>query len=710
MIRSPHISNIDVHSSVNPHPAHFRTGGWLLHILLLFFVAASNHVTATTSLPSVWIEAEDADETNFLPGAGPSNITPESPGTSGAAFLTLAAKKTPDGRPQFFASYRFQIKEAGNYRLWAAVSPQDVDWTSPFTLTCDDGPAASLENRSAASGRYGNPPRNQFEWIDAGTVNLASGEHRLRLETIRPRTSARDDLFHAFADAFLITQDLDYIPSGAYPKYTIHRPWSEVVGNTPWQEFVLQVQMPFYQKKLAETDEGAGEEAEREVLRKLKARPLPPVSSVIRHPGRYEFGVHGMEAPFVRAGVDTEKIQLAYELLARTGVQSFRTAESCWHRLGKNYDNFAELDYQVESAARFGMTQMFTVGYPPGEFSVGKGLSAVRPEFFQKYRDYLKTLLTRYAGRGIFHYVELANEVDALRPWWVDSTPAMYVDEMRMVKEALVEFTPRAQAVAFGATYARNEQRGGPEGGRRFVRKCFDLGINDYVDVYSLHYTWKISERDFPAFFRRELEQRKLPPRPLMNSEEASYDHPSDIIKLFARNFLLHGMVRVDYYMSRDWFELGSCLTSGLFDLTWKPKRRLLAYAAAVDAIQHRELLGMAEPAPGVEAYVLRWVGEGEAIGAKYATVLWHNATANAPAPPSTVTGWREIIRTMDWKLDPVPINNDNITLSAGASGKPVIVFSKTAPDWQLMTPTQWLERIERDSLAEENIIPPVPL
>ncbi|EIP97820.1 hypothetical protein OpiT1DRAFT_02270 [Opitutaceae bacterium TAV1] len=688
---------------------------------LLFSLANTTSAAAPAAakvFPSVWIEAEDADETNFLPGAGPANITPESPGNSGAAFLTLAAKKTADGSPQFFADYRFRIKEAGTYRLWAAVSPQDVDWTSPFTLTCDDGPAISLENRHAASGRYGNPPRNQFEWIDAGTVTLTPGEHVLRLETIRPRTSARDNLFHAFADAFLLTQELDYVPSGAYPKYTTQRPWAEVIGDTPWEEFVLQAQLPFYRKKLAGTEEGAGEEAEREVLRKLMARPLPAAGSAIRPPGRYEFGVHGMEAPFVRAGVDTEKVQLAYELLARAGVQSFRTAESCWSRLGRDYDNFTELDYQVENAVRFGMTQMFTVGYPPGDFRVGKGLSAVRPEFFPNYRDYLKALLTRYAGRGIFHYVELANEVDALRPWWVDSTPAMYVDEMRMVKEALVEFAPGAQTVAFGATYSRNEQMGGPEGGRRFVRQCLDLGINDYVDVYSLHYTWKLSERDFPAFFHRELTQRELPPRPLMNSEETSHGPPSDIIKLFARDFLLHGMVRVDYFMSKDWFELGSCQIIGLFDLTWKPKRRLLAYAAAVDTIQHRELLGMAEPAPGVEAYVLRWAGEGSPVGAEYATVLWDNAGGDTPSATdlastrTQIVGWREVVRAMDWKLDPVAISdsNGNATLEAETGGKPVIVFSKAAPDWKLVTPAQWLERIGRENRPEENIVPSVPL
>lgn len=649
-------------------------------------------------MSSVWIEAEDTAETNFIPGAGPSNISRQSPGVSGAAFLTLAAKGPEKGGLPFHAVWRFTVAEAGAYRLWAGVSPQDVDWASPFLLRCNDGPAISLENRKPASGVYGNPPRNQFGWVDAGVLHLEPGEHVLRLEVIRPRTSARDDLYHAFADAFLLTQELDYVPAGAYPKQSPHPPWEAVLGDTPLDEFTFRLQQPFYEGRLAASGEGVGEDIEREVVRKLMRRPLP--GPEIRHPGRYQFGLHGMEVPFVRKGVDAEKIQRAYELLARVGVQSLRTAESCWHRLGGDYDNVAELDYQIASAARHGITQMFTVGYPPDPYRVSRGLSAVRPEHIEKYRDYLKTVLSRYAGRGVISDVELANEVDARNPWWVDSTPEMYVTEMRLVKEAVDRYAPGARAVAFGATYARNEQMGGPEGGRRFIRACFDLGIDSHVDAYSLHYTWKLSERDFPEFFRREARERGLPAKPLINSEETSHGHPSDIIKLFARDFLLHGMVRVDYFMSRDWFELGSVKLIGLFDLSWNPKRRLLAYAAAVDAIRHREFLGMAGPAAGIEAYVLRWDGEGAPPGAEYATVLWNDAS-DALVP---VAGWRDIGSATDWKLDPVKTGADG-TLQVG--GKPLVVFSKSPPDWPLVSPSEWLLHVESGG---QNIAPEVPL
>ncbi|MFA6959698.1 MAG: hypothetical protein WC205_02985 [Opitutaceae bacterium] len=663
--------------------------GWML------LLASTIYGADTAALkPAVWIEAENTNDTNFLPGAGPANISRQSPGVSGAAFLTLAAKKPDTGELPFYAIWKFQVSSSGVYRLWAGISPQDVDWTSPFLLKCDDGPAISLENRHTPSGVYGPPPRNQFEWIDAGTVTLTEGDHMLRLEAIRPRTSARDDLYHGFADAFFLTQELDYVPKGVYPKYSPHRPWAEVLGDTPLADFILKLQLPFYQRKLAQTDEGFGEDVEQEIERKLMGRALP--GPKIGNPGAYEFGVHGMEAPFVRKGVDTGKVQHAYELLARAGVQSLRTAESGWHRLGRSYDNFTELDYQVDSAARYGMTQMFTVGYPPYPYSVARQLSAVRPEYVGMYQDYLKTVLQRYAARGVIRGVELANEVDALNPWWVDSTPEMYVREMHLVKNAVEQYAPNALAVAFAATYGRNEVMGGRAGGRRFIRRCFDLGIDTVADAYSLHYTWQLTERDFPAFFRREALARNLPEKPLINSEETSHGPPSDLIKLFARDFLLYGMKRVDYFMSKDWFELGTCKVIGLFDLQWKPKRRLLAYAAAVDAIQHRQLVGMSEPVPGAEAYVLRWVGEGQAPGAEYATIIWKEGT------PTMVRGWMDYMRAIDWKLDDV----SSTTGSVEVGEKPIIVFSKSAPTWGLITPAQWLERVRID---EGNIAPIVP-
>ena len=153
-------------------------------------------------------------------------------------------------------------------------------------------------------------------------------------------------------------------------------------------------------------------------------------------------------------------------------------------------------------------------------------------------------------------------------------------------------------------------------------------------------------------------------------------------------------MKRVDYYMARDWYETGdSFVRSGLFDYEWHPKLRLLAYAAAVDAMKGRELEGIAEPAAGIEAYVLRAAAND--ITPAYSIVMWNHTRELENLPASTKVASRPVegivdpMRAMTWRLDSIPLNG-HITVGE----EPVIVFANRKPDWKLFTPREYLERL----------------
>lgn len=666
---------------------------------------------AADSPASIWIDAEDTVANNFHRGHVLAEMRPDAVGAAGAQYMAVQIARSAAFAP-YFAEYRVEIRKPGNYKLWLAASPQNAGWASPLYLGFDGAPLISLKGRPTLSKTYGLRPHTYFGWVNGGTYDLPAGVHRLRLEV--RETRAMDDTYVAFLDSLWLTQDLDTIPEGMAPEGSGQVPWEKQVATRGFDALASSIRAGYYQKRLSAAGEFDGGSA-ADIESKLRARPLP--GPEIGDPGPHEFGVHGMEKPFVLAGVNAERIQGAYELLARAGVQSFRTAESCWHRLGRDYDNFTELDYQVDSAARYGMTQLLTVGYPPSPYRVSaqSGLSAVKPEYHGKYRDYLERVLQRYAGRDVIRYVELGNEVDAPNPWWRDSTPEMYVEEMRIVHEVTKRILPEARTVAFGATYARrDDERGGEFGGRRFIRRCFDLGIADHADTWSIHYTWPLSQRDFPAFMRREETARGLAPKPILNTEEAGYGHPSDMIKLFARNFYIHGMPRVDYYLARDWYEAGTLIYSGLFDLDWNPKPRLLGYAAAADAMRGRTLVGMQASDDDREVYLLETVDGTVAAGPRFAVVAWVNSREirefHAPGLQQPVeglsrklTGLQGATSAVRWNLDPIRLDASGVV---EIGRHPVVVFTDRKPEWALISADEWLAKQAGQTAAVEALVP----
>lgn len=667
----------------------------------------------------IWVEGEDAVQTNFHSG---KVINAHRSGPSGGMFLRLYVNPANQNLPQppYYARYKMDVPESGVYNLWIAATPQNASWASPISWSVDGGAVTSLKDKRWTGASYGEPRMSYngwvFGWILAGSVDLSAGEHEIELRVEQPRTGGGNN-YIACVDALLLTSDRTFVPSGNHTKFSTQPSWDERMKTTTPRDYVDSLNRSMYYELIGNSREQVSQEVSDFVTERIRQRPLPADSD--RAPEITEFGLHGMERPFVavRRNADSEEIARAYDLLARTGVDSFRTADATWHRLAGDGNanasttelelDYADLDFQIEKAQQYGITHLFTMGYPPARLTVGgHHLSAAKPELYPLYEKYFDTVLNRYRGKGV-RYAELGNEVDAPEVWWKGSTVEQYVREMQIMWESVQRTAPEIKTVAFGSTYARDEHLGGEKGGRRFITAAMDLGIDKYSDTYALHHMRELKVKDYPAFFRRELERAGTPGKPLLNTEQGGGPYPHDTAKTFARIFFLYDMPRMDFFMARDFYENGYLKPVGLFDFDWRPKLRMLAYAFSVDAMRGRKLVGMARPAEGVEAYVLEYdesyTGAAE-DAPRYSIVLWNNEAEllgidGKDVRTIEVDGFRGVRSASDWQLGEVQPVDAQSTVFAVAD-EPIAIYADQLPEWALLSRDAFLDDVDSGETA----------
>lgn len=660
---------------------------------------------ARQNVPELWREAENPDRSNWPDKL--SIIQPDGTGASGHKVLRIYTKRPPENGV-FRAEYDLNIPADGKYTLWLAISPTNAGWASPVKVELDGRMALDLSNRKRVSPGYGE----YLGWTNGGKLELTHGRHTLTFLVNQPR---KDGMYICFFDGFLLTTADDIRPRGNYYLSPKQKSWPELLkeyGSYEKLQTAIRKEEFFEKMKNIPHREGYSESSSAKVLDKIMARPLPAKENPLR---LHRIGIHGMERPFVRVkSAKRAKYDRAFELLARAGVDSLRTAESCWHRLGAEPEsfNYADIDYQVEMGSRYGMNFLFTIGYPSGKYALGGShLSTFQPKYEGMFRDYLRRVITRYDKYA--QYWEYCNEVDAPHVWWRGgATIADYVRDCRIVREELEKAGSKVPLLGISATYSRDASRNGNNNsGQAFSRKCAELGIADYVDGYSLHYTWQLRQKGFVEFFRN-LTPDAPASRRLVNSEEAGYSHPGDVIKVFARDLYLYGFESVYYYIAQDWIEVGNVIYSGLFDLDWNPKLRLASLAVAADAMKTRNLVSMAEPAPGVEAYLLEEPENG--LSPRYAVVLWRTGgteeignryRSNQTVDPVTVKfPAKTVLKAIDWKLDEIvfPTAAPEFTVS----GEPLVVYCSELPPWRRITPVEWLDTHDGIKPAAQALLP----
>ena len=649
---------------------------------------------------TLFISAENPISTNFTPGIA-AQAKDDGSGAVGGVFLKLMADyQKSEPQKKYYAKYSFRLLTADRYDLWVAAHPQNVDWACPLTIIIDGGKPESLKGLKQYSEAYGFPwPENYFCWTKAAPQSLSAGTHTVEVVVDAPRASGKD-IYAAFLDEIVLTTDAQFAPTDNWPKG--HPAGTKEKALSKTGGWAAGIQANMYPLQMSRTHEAVNESSTKEVERKLANR-RPNTHS---EPGIHRFGVHGMETPFVLAS----KAALCgpmFEMLSRVGVDSLRTAESCWHRLGDNFDHMTELDYQVQQASRYGMNFMLTMGYPDGEHSMARMvIAAAKPDSYGLYKTYLEKVIKRYAPH--IQYTELANEVDAPSTWWKGgSTPEMYAQEQKMLFEATRKLAPKARVMAIASTYARDTSHNAAGEGRAWVKAALRAGVNAYTDGYTLHYTWPLAEQDFPRFFRDAVKPYGKP-KPLVNSEEAAYGHPADIVKAFARDLFLYNMDAVYYYLGRDWYEAGNLIYSGLFDIDYRPKLRLLSFAATSDSMKGYQLVGMAQPEPNVEAYVLKST---DAKRPKYSIVMWRNGAPEAlgPAysirysvPAAKVKGLKSVVHAYNWRLDAVKVPGDGVSVGA----EPVMAYCDQLPSWKLMSRDVFIRQIPAIQTRSKALVP----
>ncbi|PVY39580.1 hypothetical protein [Victivallis vadensis] len=677
----------------------------------LLLAALLNLAAATAA--EIWQEAEDFTASNWPHRS--IYLQKNGGGASGGLILELFTAKKPAGADHYYASYEIEIPADGRYALWAAVSNPASGWASPIAIAVDgkvvwDDPAAMKWK----SGAFGAPaPKAVLGWINPGSVELKSGKHRIDFRVTRPRRDSNS--YSCFFDGFLLTTSRTVRPRANYRISNLQPEWKKLLaqsGDFRSLQFATEQKLVRALMKEKAPVEGVSDENAAMALKKLLARPLPapmPKGSIHR------IGVHGMEIPLVRKGFQDDKTGRAFELLARAGVDTLRTAELCWHRLGKDAPasfDFGNIDYQVEQAGKYGMNFMFTIGYPAAKFNKHPfHLSTFKPEHEALFREYLRLILPRYDRFA--QYWEYANEVDAPKVWWRDATPQDYVRDCRILREEMDRLGIRTPVLGISATYSRSAARDKNGEGQEFTRRCLAAGLERYIDGYSLHYTWQMKEQDFVKFFR-ELSPGTISNK-LVNSEESAFSHPSDVIKLMARDLYLHGFESVYCYLARDRMEGASLNRSGFFDIDWRPKLRLLSLAAAADAMKTRDLVRMAEPAEDVEAYLLQNNPAAPAGTPKYAVILWKNGAAEAmnpdftPGPtlePATVH-FRDgkVVKAVDWLLDEVPFTTASPQFEI--TERPLVVYCDELPSWPEVTRGEWLKKHRAGTVAASEAVVP---
>ncbi len=649
----------------------------LVSVLSFFWIQAAE----------VWREAENADRNNWTDVLAICNSNGK--GASNHEVLRIYTTEKPEDGI-FLAGYDLNIPERGSYNLWVAISPSNSNWASPVKIRIDGGREINLAEFKWSSPTFGN---RYLGWINAGNVELSKGSHTI--DFLVDSTPRKDQRFVCFFDGFLLSTNHTIKPQGNYYISSKQKSWSEVMKEYGSFEnlWAAVSKKQFFTKteKIQHFEEYSAENT-KVALDKIMSRPLPSRDDKKRI---HRIGIHGMEKPFVKVDLNREAYDRAFELLARAGVDSLRTAETCWHRLGESPDkfNFKEIDYQIEMADRYGMNFLFTIGYPSAKYSKANShLSTFKPEHEGMFREYLRIVFGKYGKYA--QYWEYCNEVDAPHVWWKGASIKDYIRDCKIVREELEKAGSKVPLLGISATYSRDSSHdAGGSAGQAFSRKLAELGIGNLVDGYSLHYTWPLRQSGFVDFFRKLTPDSPASKR-LINSEEAAYGHPGDIIKCFARDLYLYGLESVYYYIARDWVEMGTVIFSGLFDMDWQPKLRLASIAAAADAMKTRELVSMAVLGNDIEAYFLR-----EPDDRNYAVILWRNGAGEQLSSKFKQNPRIEVIpvefpagavnTASDWKLDNISFDPEKPVFKIGS--EPLIVYVNKFPDWKRVSPEEFL-------------------
>lgn len=154
---------------------------------------------------------------------------------------------------------------------------------------------------------------------------------------------------------------------------------------------------------------------------------------------------------------------------------------------GKRLDMY--VDYAMRNGAKIvytlGMTPLWASSTPTTSSLYGLGASGA-PKDMNDWRDYVRTLATRYVGK--IRYWELWNEPDFSLHWV--GTPQQLVEMARIAREELKAADPANQLVGPGFTAGQ---------GMAALDQLLGYGIGQYLDMIGYHFYYSTSPEGIGA-------------------------------------------------------------------------------------------------------------------------------------------------------------------------------------------------------------------
>jgi len=400
----------------------------------------------------------------------------------------------------------------------------------------------------------------------------------------------------------------------------------------------------------------------------------------------FTLGVTSVDIPFYSYPKDENLIDNVYKILSLTGVDSVKSSAADWSRISnykKSGFDISNLKFQLEEAKKYKLKSSFIIGYPPiGYGNYGRSIrTAVSSKYIPNFINYLN-FITKYLNSYDVSYVELGNEVDASSHWWLKSTPTQYVNEAKLLKDAIKRNSPNIKLGVFSATYSRHLSDEVPHQGRNFIQECSSLGINSYADFYSLHHVSYPNDDGLVSFLTsfnidHKFNKKIYDTEQMDISDQRNFtSQPFNIIKIGAVVFGKYKLSHLDYFMAKDGFiepkVYPNGFTQGLFDINWNPKPRLLAFTMLIDAVKGRYNLKSVERNNGQISYIFQ---DKDSISKyKYSLITWNDKE-------TTSKTLHKNDFAENWKLNQFGYN-DKVTIN----GQPTVFFSNSLDSLMIYT------------------------
>jgi hypothetical protein len=238
-----------------------------------------------------------------------------------------------------------------------------------------------------------------------------------------------------------------------------------------------------------------------------------------------------------------------------------RAGQAFWAHLEpqKGKWDFRTLDDSVELAQRHGVEILYTLGIAPkwaaarpnDGSAYGDGPTASEPKNIEDWRNYIKTVATRYKGK--IRYYEIWNEPNLKH--FFSGTPEQMVTLAREAYTVLKEIDPSIQVVSPGVF--------SDYGGWNWLDEYLGKGGKTYADIIGAHfYANKTPEETLSLIHevQKVMEKHGLAQKPLWNTEtgfgnkqERTYFSEEDSMAYVAKSYILNWAAGIERFYWYAW-------------------------------------------------------------------------------------------------------------------------------------------------------------